>query len=209
MKKNAFFAIIAAGALLASCGAEETTETTDETGDQKQEMAAESVTYSLNTEESTLYWEGFEGEHESHVGTLKFSEGSMTMKGDAVESGSFVVDMTTINVTDEGMPEKSKNKLEGHLGAEDVWNIAQYATTTVTLGDYSDGKLSVKINVLGKAVETTVPVTISTDDKGAKLSGKFEVDFSSLNVPLFEPQEEEDESISPVIAFEIDAVLTK
>jgi hypothetical protein len=52
-------------------------------------------------------------------------------------------------------------------------------------------------------------VTITTDEQGAKMTGDFTVDFSSLNIPLFEPQEEEDESISPVIQFGLDAVLKK
>ena len=171
-------------------------------------MNAKSVAYSLDTENSTLNQEGFEGEHDSHVGNINFSEGSLVMKGDAVEEGSFVVDMTTITVTDEGMPDKYKAKLQGHLGAEDVWNIAQFASTSVTLGEYKDGNLSITLNVLGKEVSASVPVSITTDDAGAKMTGNFSVDFSSLNVPLFKPQEDEDESISPVIAFELNAVLT-
>lgn len=210
MKKNAFFAFCAAAFLMAACGAEDSADTSDESGEtQEQEVEAKSVSYSLDTENSTLNWEGFEGEHESHVGTINFSEGNLVMKGDAVEEGSFVVDMTTITVTDEGMPDKYKAKLQGHLGAEDVWNIAQFASTSVTLGEYKDGNLSITLNVLGKEVSSTVPVSITTDDAGAKMNGKFSVDFSSLNVPLFKPQEEEDESISPVIEFELNAVLTK
>lgn len=210
MKKNAFFAFCAAAFLVASCAGEETTETTDESGEQQeQEMAAESVSYGLDVDKSTLKWKGFEGEDEFHVGTIKFSEGSLTMKGDAVESGSFVVDMTSIEVTDEGMPDKYKAKLQGHLGAEDVWNIAEFAYTSVTLGEYKDGELSITLNVLGQEVPATVPVSITVENQVAKIQGDFTVDFTSLNVPLFEPQEEEDESISPVIEFSLLAALAE
>jgi hypothetical protein len=156
-----------------------------------------------------LKWKGFEGEDEFHVGTIKFSEGSLTMKGDAVESGSFVVDMTSIEVTDEGMPDKYKAKLQGHLGAEDVWNIAEFASTSVTLGEYKDGELSITLNVLGQEVPATVPVSITVENQVAKIQGDFTVDFTSLNVPLFEPQEEEDESISPVIEYSLLAALAE
>ncbi|XOV66511.1 MAG: YceI family protein [Fluviicola sp.] len=210
MKKNAFFAFCAAAFLMAACGGEESTENSDETGGKEEkEMTAESVTYTLDTENSTLNWEGFEGEHESHVGTLKFSEGGLMMQGNDLEEGLFVVDMTSITVMDEGMPEKSKKKLENHLGADDVWDIAQYATTSVKLEGYKDGKLDITLVVLGKELPATVPVSITTDEQGAKMTGDFTVDFSSLNIPLFEPQEEEDESISPVIQFGLNAVLKK
>lgn len=208
MKKNAFIAFCASAFLMAACGSDAPTDSNDESGE-KQEQEIASVAFSLDTDNSILKWEGFEGEHESHVGTLKFSEGSMVMKGDAVAEGSFVIDMTTIQVTDEGMPDKYKAKLEGHLGADDVWNVAKFATASVSLGEYKDGNLSITLNVLGKKVPATVPVSISMDENGAKMSGKFSVDFTSLNVPLFEPEEDEDESISPVVAFELNASLTK
>lgn len=208
MKKNAFFAFCAAAFLMASCGAEEATESEDETGEQQeQEMVEKEVGYGLDIDKSTLKWKGFEGEDEFHEGTVKFSEGSLVMRGEEVTEGSFVVDMTTIAVTDEGMADEYKAKLQGHLGAPDVWNIAEFASTTVTLGDYTDGKLSITLNVLGKEVPATVPVTITKGEGMAKIEGSFKVDFSSLNVPLFEPQEEEDESISPEIEFTLLAAL--
>ena len=117
--------------------------------------------------------------------------------------------MTSIEVTDEGMPDKYKAKLQGHLGAEDVWNIAEFASTSVTLGEYKDGELSITLNVLGQEVPATVPVSITVENQVAKIQGDFTVDFTSLNVPLFEPQEEEDESISPVIEFSLLAALAE
>ncbi len=210
MKKNAFIAFCAATFLMASCVGEDTTESNDESGEkEEQEMTVESVSYTLDKEESSLTWKGTEGEHEFHVGTIDFSEGNLVMQGDAVESGSFVVDMTTIAVTDEGMPDKYKNKLQGHLGAEDVFNVAQFANTTVTLGEYKEGMLDVTLSVLGKEVKSSIAVSVNADEQGAKISGPFSIDLSSVGIPLFEPQEEEDESISPVIEFRLNAILTK
>jgi hypothetical protein len=211
MKKNAFIAFCAVAFLMASCGAEESTDSSDESGEkqEQEEMVEKEVGYGMDIDKSSLKWKGFEGEDEFHVGTIAFSEGSLVMNGDAVEEGSFTVDMSSIAVTDEGMPEKYKEKLQGHLGAEDVWNIAQFASTTVTLGEYKDGKLNITLNVLGKEVPAAVPVSISVENQVATIQGEFKVDFSSLGVPLFEPQEEEDESISPVIDFSLLAVLAE
>jgi len=210
MKKSALIAFCAAAFLMASCGAEDSAETYGASGEQeKQEMTTKSVGYGLDVDKSTLKWKGFEGEDEFHVGTVTFSEGSLVMNGDVVEEGSFTVDMSSIAVTDEGMLEKYKAKLQGHLRSEDVWNIAQFASATVTLGDYKDGKLNITLNVVGKEVPATVPVSITVENKVAKIQGGFTVDFSSLGIPLFEPQEEEDESISPVIEFSLLAALAE
>lgn len=210
MKKNIVFALCATAFLMASCGGEDTTDETnknDETTEQKE--AAEEVSYVLDTDASTLKWKGTEGEHSFHVGTIDFAEGNMTMKGDKVTSGTFVVDMSTITVTDEDMSDKGKEKLKSHLGAIDVFHIAQFATTTVTLGDYNNGRLNIVLNVVGKEIATTVPLTITQDENGAILSGDFSIDFTSADIPLFVPQEDPEETKSPVIHYSMHAVLVK
>jgi len=210
MKRNIVFAFCATAFLMASCGTDEATEETNkEEESTEQQDAAEEVSYTLDTEASTLNWKGTEGEHEFHVGTIDFSEGNLTMKGDEVVSGSFVVDMSTIQVTDEDMSDKGKAKLTGHLGAEDVFHIAQYAATTVTLGDYTDGKLNIVVNIVGKEIPATVPVSITQDENGAKISGDFSIDFTDAGIPLFAPQENPEESKSPVIQYSMNAVLVK
>lgn len=209
MKKIAFLSLCAAGLLVASCGAENTTETTDESENQENQEVVEPTVYTLDTESSILKWKGSEGEDEFHVGTINFSEGSVTMEGTALQSGLFVVDMSSITVKDDGMPDNLKAKLKGHLENEDFFNAAKYATTTVSLGSYTDGKLDITLNVMGKEVTSTVPVTIETAEAGATISGNFSVDMTEVGVPGLAPQEEADESISPVIEFGINAVLKK
>ena len=192
--------------MLGSCTEVETTETVSE--EVEQEQVIESVTYNLDKESSSLNWKGSEGEHEFHTGTIGFSEGSLTLKGEEVESGSFTVDMSTISVTDD-MPESKKGYLIGHLSDPDFFDIEKFPTTTVTLGEYTDGNLAVTLNVLGTDIESKVPVTITSDENGASIEGDFSIDFASLNMPGMEEEEEEGESISPVIEYTLKAVLKK
>jgi polyisoprenoid-binding protein YceI len=80
--------------------------------------------------ESTVNWKGKKilG---SHTGTVTLTEGYLEMEGDQLVGGKFVVDMTSINVTDlEG---KSKAKLEGHLKSDDFFDVDNHPTATLVI----------------------------------------------------------------------------
>jgi polyisoprenoid-binding protein YceI len=69
----------------------------------------------------------------SHNGTIALTEGYLEMDGENLIGGMFVVDMTSIDVTDlEG---ESKGKLEGHLKSDDFFGIANHPTATLVIND--------------------------------------------------------------------------
>lgn len=75
---------------------------------------------------SQVTWEG-EKLTGSHDGTIDLKEGFFLMEGGELVGGEFVVDMTTINVTDlEG---DGKAKLEGHLNSDDFFGVKEYPTS--------------------------------------------------------------------------------
>lgn len=76
--------------------------------------------------DSQVKWEG-EKLTGSHEGTIDMKEGYFLMDGKELVGGEFVVDMTTINVTDlEG---DGKAKLEGHLKSDDFFGVDKYKTS--------------------------------------------------------------------------------
>ncbi len=88
------------------------------------------VLYTVNTESSAIMWEGAKVTGK-HNGDLKIKSGEISMADGELTGGSFVLDMTTINVMDlEG---GKKAGLEGHLkgtGEEEkkdhFFNVNQY-----------------------------------------------------------------------------------
>jgi len=210
MKKIAFFTICAASLLLTSCGSEDTPETTNDTEAQEEtQEEIETAMYTLDADASTLSWKGSEGEDEFHVGTILFSEGSMAMEGEKLLEGAFTVNMASMTVTDEGMPDKLKGKLKSHLENEDFFNVPQFPNTQVRLNGYADGKLDITLTVLGTEIPASVPVSILLTEEGAKMTGDFSVDFSTVGMPGLAAEEGEDDSISPEIEFTLNAVMKK
>ena len=82
---------------------------------------------------STIHWEGYKPAlATTHTGTIKVSQGKLTVKGNMVQSGSFVFDMNTI--TDTDLKGDNKAKLEAHLKGtaegkeDDFFNVTKYPT---------------------------------------------------------------------------------
>ncbi len=162
--------------------------------------------YTLDKETSTLGWKGGKSAAYFHTGVVKFSEGKAAMEHGALMSGEFNVDLNTIAVTD-ALPKEKQDGLAKHLKNEDFFNVAKFASAKVTIGAYKDGKLPTTINVMGVDIKQDIPVTVTTTDKGATITGKFDVDFTAAKIPGCQKQEGDKESISPVFSFDLNLVL--
>jgi polyisoprenoid-binding protein YceI len=85
-------------------------------------------TYKIDLSKSIIKWEGkkITGQHE---GTLNFKEGFLIFKDNKITGGNFIVDMKSLNNTDQtGGP---KTKLEGHLKSEDFFGVENFTTATL------------------------------------------------------------------------------
>lgn len=201
MKKTLFYtaslAFVALG--MTSCGG--STEASEDTA----------VTYQLDATATTLAWKGnYADDSHSHNGTVKISEGSVSYKGETFEAGSFTVDMKTIE--SELTPETGSDKLIGHLGAPDFFNIAQFPNVTVKINSISDTEIDATLNVAGKEVPAKMPVTVKKTDKELTAKGKFTIDFSSMDVVGFKPnpemeKEKPNQYVKPGVDFELNLVL--
>jgi polyisoprenoid-binding protein YceI len=169
----------------------------------------EKVSYKLDAATSSLKWKGSKSAEYFHEGTVSITEGSIEMEGDALVAGSFTIDLNTMVSTDAMLPEDKKAMLVGHLMAEDFFNTAKNAIVKVTLNGYENGKLSTTINLLGQDTKQDLAVKLVSDENGASIVGKFDVDFASLNMPGMQPDPETGEQIQSAIAFDLNVQLKK
>ena len=143
-------------------------------------------TSTLNTEMSKLKWTGKKITNSSHYGSLKFKSGEVMFSDGLIESGKFVVDMTTITVEDiEG---NGKSRLEGHLRSDDFFSVETFPIATLIFT--SDGNLN-KANQLlftGNLTikDSTHPITflaeINNNDQKLEAIANMSFDRSKYNV---------------------------
>lgn len=151
---------------------------------------AEAMLFKVDAAESVIEWEGKKPTG-THTGTIKVANGSFKANDSVIESGTFVIDMKSIAVTDlEG---EEKSNLEAHLkgtveGQEgDFFNVNEYpeATFEVTGITEKEGQamLEGNLNLKGETKNISFPVSISRDGENITItSEEFTIDRTKWKV---------------------------
>ncbi|MCF8278258.1 MAG: YceI family protein [Flavobacteriales bacterium] len=166
MKKTHLLLTIAASTslFLASCGG--TQEPVAETAPV---TTVESVTKTIDPATSTVNWVGKMIGIKAHNGTINLQEGSLTLEGDKVTAGSFVVDMSSITPLDDnyaapGSAQGTREMLVGHLSSGDFFAIEENPTATFEVtGTNEDGSVNGNLTLRGKTNAETVTNVVVAD----------------------------------------------
>ena len=188
MKKTFLNVFMIAGIAMATVGCKN-----DTTSEEAKEVATaneEAMEYAVDTAASVIEWEGKKPTG-THTGTIQLKNGTFKANDSIIESGTFVISMASIIVTDlEG---DDKNNLENHLkgtveGQEgDFFNVNQFpeATFEVTGINLVNGQTMLQGNLTMKEVTKNIefPVTINqTEDAIELTSESFKIDRTQWNV---------------------------
>ncbi len=123
----------------------------------------------LDNMNSSIKWTGKEITTKTHFGSIKFKEGKISMKGEKIISGSFIVDMTSIDCED--LSGKSKNYLESHLKSEDFFGVEDYPKASLSIKTSelkSDGNQLVKGDITIKGITQPISFKMSIQNKEGK-----------------------------------------
>lgn len=135
----------------------------------------------IDVKKSTIKWVG-EKVSGMHEGTIMFKSGQVTMAGDKITAGVFVVDMTSITCTDLEDAEWN-GKLIGHLKSDDFFGVEKFPTSKLVItkgGKISDSATELTANLTIKGV--THPVVIKAKKEGDKLLADVTVDRTLYNI---------------------------
>lgn len=136
------------------------------------------TTYAVDSVVSKVEWEGRKVAG-PHTGTINVKSGTLSVLGDEITSGTVVMDMNSINVTDlEG---EYKGKLEGHLKAADFFDVTTYPDATLVIKNSKKTQKGLSVNGDLTIRGVTHPISfIATDVKKTADSfaakANFEVD---------------------------------
>ena len=136
-------------------------ENTDENAEMNQEEAVEAEVSSadINLESSSVEWAGTMVGVYTHTGTMNFTQGSLTTKGEEITGGSFTVDMSSIKTTDENYDpsqDKTPENLIGHLSSPDFFDVANYPTASFEITGGSENTINGNLTLRGKTNAETV-----------------------------------------------------
>jgi len=135
----------------------------------------------INLETSNIEWVGKKITG-SHNGTINFIAGSLQFEGDKLKGGQFQVDMTSITVNDL-QAGKGKEKLEGHLKADDFFGTDKHPVSNLafkTIKDNGSGNYTITADLTIKNI--TKPVTFDLAVSNARARTSFNVDRTKYGI---------------------------
>lgn len=154
---------VTGGLFLASCGGNHSHEGEATTESAPEAPAVETIDASVDLGESNVKWTGEMLGIKAHFGNINLTEATLTLAGDKVAGGSFVVDMTTIAPLDEnyapdGSAQGTRAMLVGHLSSADFFDVANHPSASFEITSVSEDGTSAtgKLTVRGISNEETV-----------------------------------------------------
>lgn len=162
-------------------------ENTEETTtDEKDTNTRSMVSYRLNPEQSVVKWKGTMLGVKEHTGTLQFAKGVVDVKGEQVVGGEVVVDMSTMQATDENYnPEEgqTKDKLIGHLQSADFFNVSEHPHARLAVKSMENGAIVGDLTIRGITHEIRAEVTdMHMHDNEMHVMAKTTFDRQRFNV---------------------------
>ncbi|WP_194768502.1 YceI family protein [Tamlana sp. I1] len=161
-------------------------ETTNAEAPAAVENTTNAVTYTANTTESNLNWEGFKPTG-SHYGTIKLKDGELNVTNGEIVGGKFTIDMNTIVINDIPVDDEGNGKLLAHLKNDDFFDAENHKTSTfeITGLTEAEGKTMLSGNLIIKEISRniTFPVTVKFDTNDVFVtSEKFTIDRTQWDI---------------------------
>ena len=134
--------------------------------------------------ESDITWKAYKVTG-SHEGTLNLSDGTLIFEDNQLTGGNFVIDMTTINVTDLEAG-SGKEKLEGHLNSDDFFGTTNHKTAMFNITDVEGNNGTYQVTgdftIKGKTESNTFEMIVDDNSASANLKidrTKFDIKYGS------------------------------
>jgi len=140
----------------------------------------------VDTEKSVITWKGYKVTGQ-HAGTLNIETGKLGFEDGKLTSGSFVIDMTSIAVTDIKR-EGGRKKLVGHLASADFFDVAKFPTANFEItkvysrGMAGDYKIKGELTIKGISKEIKFNAKVAEEEGKQIATADITIDRTDFNV---------------------------
>ncbi len=198
MKKNGLLALVAAGFILASCGGKSSESTT--TAEEQEVAETTENVFAVDTTSSVVKWKAFhKGGFAPRWGTLSVQTGEISVSGEAVNAGNFVIDMQSLKVDPASVTEEGKKStdLEAHLKNADFFDVENNKTAEFKITKIEDltaplaegegvkdanKMLSGNLTLLGNTLNVSFPAKIDVVNNTVTILADFTVNSAEWGI---------------------------
>lgn len=187
MKTSSLLKVITLVAVISFTSCKDKAKEAETKAAEEAAVAEESATnYYAVAEKSSIAWKGFKPTG-SHNGSINVAKGMVSVNDGAIESGTFVIDMASIEVLDIPKEEDGNADLRGHLTSADFFDVETYpiAEFEVTGIADVDGKTMLSGNLTMKDATNNISFPVATSMEGDMMtltSETFTIDRSKWNI---------------------------
>lgn len=142
-------------------------------------------TYNIDTSKTKVVWTGKKVAG-PHTGEVKAKSGTLLVSGEKIASGTIVMDMKSITVTDLE-PGEWNDKLVGHLKAPDFFDVEKYPEAKLLIKSSEKTANGLKINgdltIRGKTAPVSFNATnVKKTADGYSAQAQIKVDRTKYGV---------------------------
>ena len=167
-----------------SCSSKTETATTEKAVEKKVEM--EALSFNLNTEASTIEWKGTMVGIYSLTGTLNITEGAVMTENGNIIGGKVVIDMSSMQATDENYDpskDQTKENLIGHLQSPDFFDVANNPTASFVIKSVNGNILTGDFTLRGVTKEESITLAdVKVSEKGFEATSSFKINRQDYGV---------------------------
>lgn len=148
------------------------------------------ATYVVSNQASKIVWTAAKLAGKQHTGTIGLQSGEVSVNGNEIVGGKFVLDMNSITNLDQKAGE-GKEKLEGHLKSGDFFEVEKHPTGTFEITNASAvaGQEEVTHNITGNLTlkgitkSVTIPAKINVvNPQLTAVTPQFTIDRTQWDV---------------------------
>ncbi|WP_266204408.1 YceI family protein [Pontibacter kalidii] len=153
-------------------------------------VPAKARAYKVDVANSDLKWHAKKVTGE-HLGSIALQSGEMTVNGNKIVGGTFVIDMNSITCSDI-KDDQYNAKLVGHLKSDDFFSVEKHPTATFKISSVKpvakaeagkpNATITGDLTIKGITNQVTFPATVSVKNGVASAKADVTIDRTKYDV---------------------------